>query len=713
MQHQDSLKTEGEAPAAEPQDPVVARLRQHPDIAAVIDAGDPLRLWEVLREKRKVAHDPALRQAIDAAMKDRRSFLAPLNKAPTMHTINGIGTRLYGNSEPAADGTYISTLFFTVVFLPIYPFSPQYLVRSAGGNSYQFFGYVPPSETIRSWRRFVRWSLVAGVAAAAIAVGLHHTRSDVHYVNALDVPVRIAVDKEAFTVGAHDRVSRSTSKGRHAVRVTTADGRAVDEGAIDVPAATDVVAYNVLGAAPLAASQVIYASGPKPEHAPDGQVRDFCGEKLIVMDDVAYVFTTPASEIEMPQGASTASRWHFELSPGGWPLTIRALAARGRDKEAAAIAQAIWRAEPDSEDALGWAAALTQRTGGAEALLALAREMRARTKGSLQAERTYQQAMITAGKKAECLAEYREQLAAQPDSAQAAYLVARLEAPEAALAHYQQALARHPDDAFLQRGCAYELYLQRRFAEALPHFEKCVHVCKPEDVPVAQHAQTLAALGRAGDAARLVAEHADARNEGVWMALLYAHLAALAGEGHAPYPADHYFANPPPEMSKDFSHALYLVLTGAPLDDKTLAAAEEPARTAMRIDHDAQVDLEHAVALAKEASPAVLSNLDPAVAVMLAAEMRRRGDAATAERIADGFDPLFDAKEELKPSLLSGEDRPGMESLGLDTQAALRFVRGRAATSPAERKRLYAQARRDDIVHGIITRAMDHWPDPR
>jgi len=70
----------------------------------------------------------------------------PINSVPTMYTFNGIGTTLYGRRAfDKSTQTYIATLFFVVLFFPVFPIA-AYRVRNAGGNQYQFFGKVPLSK---------------------------------------------------------------------------------------------------------------------------------------------------------------------------------------------------------------------------------------------------------------------------------------------------------------------------------------------------------------------------------------------------------------------------------------------------------------------------------------------------------------------------------------------------------------------------------------
>lgn len=55
-------------------------------------------------------------------------------------TINGIGTMYYGNRDQAVDGSYITTEWVVVVFLPIFPIA-SYRVRPTGQGTNLIFYY--------------------------------------------------------------------------------------------------------------------------------------------------------------------------------------------------------------------------------------------------------------------------------------------------------------------------------------------------------------------------------------------------------------------------------------------------------------------------------------------------------------------------------------------------------------------------------------------
>lgn len=85
------------------------------------------------------------RQTIEQWMVQAKKLLTyedlkPIDRAPSLQTVNGIGTMLYGRrSFDATTNSYIATLFFTVVFVPIFPIA-AYRVIDAGGGMYRFLG---------------------------------------------------------------------------------------------------------------------------------------------------------------------------------------------------------------------------------------------------------------------------------------------------------------------------------------------------------------------------------------------------------------------------------------------------------------------------------------------------------------------------------------------------------------------------------------------
>jgi hypothetical protein len=118
-----------------------------------------------LEAARQFASSDQERQTIDEWVKLAKKRLVlegvkQIDSPPTMYTINGIGTRLYGKRNfDAQSQSYVATLYFTFFYVPIFPFS-SYRVSDAGGNRYNFLGKVP-----LKWTAFIAPAVVALIIA--------------------------------------------------------------------------------------------------------------------------------------------------------------------------------------------------------------------------------------------------------------------------------------------------------------------------------------------------------------------------------------------------------------------------------------------------------------------------------------------------------------------------------------------------------------------
>jgi hypothetical protein len=93
-------------------------------------------LTEKLESERKTAEQHAFEHR---TIKD----LEPIDSAPSLHTINGWGTTLYGSSDrETRTNSYLTTRYFTAFFIPLCPLS-RYRVRRFTDGRYQFLGRAP------------------------------------------------------------------------------------------------------------------------------------------------------------------------------------------------------------------------------------------------------------------------------------------------------------------------------------------------------------------------------------------------------------------------------------------------------------------------------------------------------------------------------------------------------------------------------------------
>lgn len=140
----------------------------------LLGQGEFKRADAVLAKARRQAKNRDLRDAIREAERGPR----PLEKAPALFRLNGIGVGLYGERERRPDGSYIATHCISFLWIPILPLG-AYRVQRVDSNAYQFYAKESLGPIARAWR--------ALVLVGALAVGGH-----AGVTNYLDSPSRKA-----------------------------------------------------------------------------------------------------------------------------------------------------------------------------------------------------------------------------------------------------------------------------------------------------------------------------------------------------------------------------------------------------------------------------------------------------------------------------------------------------------------------------------------
>ncbi len=78
--------------------------------------------------------------SVHPRLSDLQRIMQPVDRAPTLFRINGIGPTLIGRLRyPYMEPYYVSMQFFTLFFIPLFPLG-FYVVKTGGGNSYYFVG---------------------------------------------------------------------------------------------------------------------------------------------------------------------------------------------------------------------------------------------------------------------------------------------------------------------------------------------------------------------------------------------------------------------------------------------------------------------------------------------------------------------------------------------------------------------------------------------
>ncbi len=136
------------------------------------DLKSPKLSEQLLKEAQTLAYDTIVLEKIneDLAIVKKNAHqetiwnnLKPIKEAPSMHTINGFGTTLYGRSDYDPDSeTYVSTLYFVVFFIPLFPIA-RYRIKKMGDGKFSFYGKAP-------LRAFDKWHIVIVIFLIIISV---------------------------------------------------------------------------------------------------------------------------------------------------------------------------------------------------------------------------------------------------------------------------------------------------------------------------------------------------------------------------------------------------------------------------------------------------------------------------------------------------------------------------------------------------------------
>lgn len=674
-------------------------------VAEAVRARDADQVRQALLRARALA-TTAERAAIEEVLSRRRLFVRRAGP-PTMFTFNGIGTRLYGAADRDRNGTYIATLYATLVYLPVLPLSSWWVVPAESRGflsrgSWRFFGRVPLSRAHRLWQ----WIVLGGIAALIgwLALGAHHraTHADVAVVNGLDVIVVAQIGDEKVTVAAGGVARVSLSSGRTHVVTTTEMGVPVEELDIDVPGDTDLVAYDVLGAAPIRIVDVEYFSNASrsPGSGRSPRIEDHVGEAFVARDGIQYVFEKPPESVKMT-GTHEVRRWAMVVD-GGWHTAAPMLGVGGSIDRAADLVERVALAQGDDESLQ--AAEAIVATADGRRVLALGERAVARSPESIIAHRVLQDGLRLAGKDGEARARYRPAWEKDPSSVRAGYLYART-LPDAEAAPILERLdATGPGDRWVIRARWWHAYTSRRWTDAIGHLDRLVALdASLEAGLISARADCLVGMGKVDGAQRLVR---GALGRGTWdLLVVYGKLARLPR-------ADRSLASAMEVVSSVLSDESGVIDARAQLAAQIRDAREFGSRAgavsaAVRQAGELMLlSTTDPSAAAREAAHApreALANLDDASRIAIACALLRAGDERRARDVytanVSGLAILvaFDA-------LRAPERAFESDHLDFETRAALAYAASFGANDAAERDRLLAIAKENDLLQAVVPR---------
>lgn len=141
-------------------------------------AEDP-RVVEIVGNDRKRLVELAAERKGAPVQQGFLEALQPITSPPGLRTFNSIGTKLYGHrDEDPRNGSYIATVYFVILYLPLFPLS-SYRVRNAEKGGWYFLGKVPISLGARRHRALA--VVAAALVVVMLAVNSSQTGSTVDY----------------------------------------------------------------------------------------------------------------------------------------------------------------------------------------------------------------------------------------------------------------------------------------------------------------------------------------------------------------------------------------------------------------------------------------------------------------------------------------------------------------------------------------------------
>ncbi len=692
--------------------PELAELAQRsPALRRAIERGRPLDAYRALFWASKMGRFGKQSDVAVQLLSQRRIFVKALGRAPVMFTLNGVGTRLYGRSDiDVQDGTYVATLFLVFLFVPVFPFA-SYLVRGSQdrpGKAWTFLAKVPLATETHFWQRVGALGLIALIGFGLVRALSGYRNNTLYVANGFDRALTVEVSgSRPLSIDAQSEQGIFTTVGSH--RLVVRDGaRVVEETTVDVPRGHVTAVWNVLGAAPVVVTPIVYASpsgGTQSGEAPE----ILCGKELFTRGDIDYAFTEPPKSIPSSTSGGSTVKWYLLLSPGGAPACIAYLWEQGDAVSAGRLGMTVARALVVPAAALDGVMQAALREVPAAEAEAFAKELLSHD-DSVEAHRIYQDALLHAGQRDRAMREYDARLAARP-SADAEYLALRVKPYEEERTRMDAVVARYPSHPFLLRAQLFVHASALDFEGVVAAAER-LRAVKPESWRelLDWHVEALVALARGPEARGLVPSSfgergpraPDNRHTDI-LAFRVAHRVALDSGTGAAEPS---MADPDGDgWSPAYARASAGLSIGPAEYDRL---KDDEMKIALVIASDARSAPGDAVARAKKASARSLTLLPASVTTLLLGEAARVEDAEAVEKLGRPFGKRVVGA--IAAYVHSGQLDDSVLDLPLELQAALHLVRSRVSLlSPKERSDCLAWARKADVFKGPVTVAIGGW----
>lgn len=526
---------EGASTSEEPILETVAREAGEPglfpeEVRRLHREGKGLRARRALLKSARDGSNERLARLRREKAADLRLWVEGVRKAPSMYTLNGIGTRLYGSYQKATDGTYIGTLWVTVVFIPIFPIA-AYLVLPAPKGGWHFIARSPLPPAGRAIRRIAGGGIAVFAAVLLWGVLWSVSHVDVHAYNGYDRAVTVKIGDEERVVPPRSVHEFSDLPARETALSATWVGEAepFEEVEADLAeGARRLVLYNVGSRGLLEVEYITYGEDdPSPGYL-------LGAGPILIEEEVDYLFGQPPDSLSVVEGGTIERSVLSAIQDFYTPVElVGALIQMGRPEQAHALAVGELTAHPENVDLMLYTA-YTLLQEDPQAQFELAAWCRDRAPEVVDLHRMYQE--FWPGSDREPLrAEYAALLAENPGSASYHYLAGRLEdtGSDEALAHFDAALAIEPDHPWTIRALGYRAAYLGDWAGAIDHYDRYSLIGSEEALTVFEdRVRARVKLGRSARDIDNVIAQTIYRNEGeMRLHMTRAHLQAAGSSG--------------------------------------------------------------------------------------------------------------------------------------------------------------------------------------
>ncbi|MDP1830056.1 MAG: hypothetical protein Q8L48_42730 [Archangium sp.] len=555
-------------------------------------------------------------------------------------------------------------------------------------------------------RLFWVTAVVGGVVGALFLFRHAVLSGDLWVSNGTPLEVEVSIDGSTFLIepGANQEVGRFGAGARELVTRRKRDGLELDRRTV-IFQRTMTHVYNVLGAAPVTLSTIIYSTHNPINGGTPPVESSMCGNDFL-SSDVHYVFKEPPRSIQMEKRSGDLRKVVLSIDPGGFTRCLQQLGPQ--PSLAAAFAA---RLAPVLEDAgarasMAWfAATLYAREGDAPTALALATPL-LEGDDSVETHRSYQGVLQSLGRDWQAKQTYR--LRFEGDRSETnAYLYARLLGSKEALALLEPwAKGSNP---WVHRSLLWHHGVLGQHEAALEESEWCLAHVDAQDVQrpgcLEQRARALVGLGKASLAMTGLEDEYEKFPQLTFdVALLLDRVARKAERK----PRFATFARLPTRGTDAAIYRLFydLSLGGPPPKNNSAyrgftvleEARTNPRQALERLDADAEG----------------LRYVGQELATLLLGEALRTRQRSASRKLYNLLPPGVPLAD-LEAWVRDGEERVDLSDFEQTSRAAYYFARARRLESLGEREKadvFYREARQADLLEGLAVRALTDWPGP-